>query len=151
MVRKSTAPPPVLSPATDEERLAICLFDVDRIDADVRQRVLIGRLDLGGPGRGVVRGGAFRIGVDPKDQALAFSCPLLVAATAADFIQSQFRSEGDAPARFYVFLPDRGWARAPRDVAFVIDDGEGGRSLNPAVFPSAVIEVEYVPPEYKGG
>ncbi len=76
------------------ERLALNLFDCDRIEPIVRQMMLGGKLVLE------------PIRVDPQrgdEVGVEFSCDLLTAAALCDVIRSHDRELGDRPTRVYVF------------------------------------------------
>lgn len=88
------------------ERLAVNLFDLDRMNPDVRAMLLGGKLDLAG--------GAIRVDDSRLDETgVTFSCDLLTAASICDVIRNQDRIVGDYPTRIYVFR--RAWSRLPGD------------------------------------
>src|ERR1700677_432323 len=82
-----------------KERLAISFVDFKQIDVSVRQRLLAGRLDLSRPVRVLESSG--REGFKPSP-ALAFSCPLLSAATACDLLRCEDRRQKRKPCRVYL-------------------------------------------------
>jgi hypothetical protein len=82
------------------ERLAVNLFDCDRIEPTVRQMMLGGKLKLE----------AIRVDPDRGDEVgVEFCCDLLTAAAICDVIRSHDRELGDCLTRVYVFR--RTWTK----------------------------------------
>lgn len=105
-------------------RLAINLYDLDRLLPFVRETLLGGKLDL--------KGGA--IWVDrsrPDETAVAFACSLETAGAICDVIRSHDREAGDYPTRVYVFR--RSWTKLPTDAVLTVM-ADGKCLTNPAVF-----------------
>lgn len=130
-------------PLKRRERLALNLFDLDRMDATIRQLFLGGKLDL-----------SAAIKVDSKrfdEAAVAFVCPLLTAACICDTLRYHDRQVRNHPTRVYL-QKARAWTKFPRDavLAVVVD---GKPKLNPEWFPGvpeAVAPVKDVPPPDDG-
>lgn len=118
------------------ERLAVSVFDLDRLPPDVRRQMLGGKLDL----RAVVRPDPDK----PATTALAFSCPLLEAALICDILRNNDRKLGDEPTKVYLYS-GRGWAEIGPSTVLTSTDG-GDLSLCPSVFPPLE---EPTPPKFR--
>jgi len=122
--------------AAEREMLAVSLRDLDRMAQEMRLRMLRSpdgkpRLDFSQ----AVPGGR------DDDPAVAFTCPLLTAATICDVIRSHDRQVGDPLTKVYLRSGSR-WANVYGDVLFTLVGTDGKAQLNPAVF---AVEVEKVP------
>lgn len=108
------------------EKLAINLYDLDRLPADMRGKLLGGRLDLSSP---------IRTDWDRKDSpdelALLFTCPLLTAAIVCDIIRDWDVKAGDFPTRIY--LKRKEWTRIPSHKRLTVVAGSKSH-LNPDFF-----------------
>lgn len=107
-------------------RLAINLPDLDRIQEDVFEIILGGKL-YNEP-----------IQVEPKATdgvAVEFSCPLLMAASICDTIRLHDNNAGEYPTRVYLHKgkPESPWQEIPRDTVLVYSS-KGQLVLNPKVF-----------------
>lgn len=121
------------------ERLALCLFDIDRIDPTIRSMLLGGKLETD-------RNKIVRIDPDRMDETgVLLTCDLLTAACIADTIRAHDGGAGDPPTR--VYLKRRGaWEKVPgRQALTLVVDGKP--ILNPSVFPAAGVTVR--PPAVK--
>ena len=111
---------PELNGQGDCSQLAIDLFDLDRVDPLLQERLLTGRLD----GSGIVK-------VSPKQRAVALSCPLLEAAMMCEAIRRLNRAAGDRVVRIY-FRPvgKSRWVQLPMEMVLLSRDGDGWRLHN---------------------
>lgn len=109
-----------------EPVLALNLFDLDRLDPQLRASLLGGKLDLSRP---------IRLG-KADEVAVGLVCSTLTAALAIDVIRSEDRRHGDEPTRAYIHRGD--WERLdPSAVLTVMREGKS--RLNP-IFFSRVLE-----------
>jgi len=110
----------------DKVRLAINLFDLDKISPFIRDQMgLASKLDAAG--------GAIKVDADrPDETAVAFSCDALAAACLLDVIRQHDRSAGDRPCRAYANR-GRGWTKLPAD-AVLTEARDGKLRLNPSLF-----------------
>ena len=115
------------------ERLAVNLYDLDRVAPSLRASLVAPRLDLTKP---------IDMGWDRKsddETAVVFNCDLLSAAIICDTLRSHDRAAGDSPTRVYLFK--KVWTRVASHV--VLTELVDGRcQLSPDVF---VVEVEAAP------
>jgi hypothetical protein len=121
-------PIPRRAPAT---RLAVNLFDSERIDPLTRQILLGGRVNV--DHAVLVESGGRQS--SPGDAALEFTCDLLTAACMVHAMRNMDRKAGRAPTRAYKCqtTPDR-WTKVPGDTdLIVISDNQC--ALNIEVFP----------------
>ena len=135
-VKKGVPSPTVRRTST---RLAINLFDLDRMLPMMRQTMLGGRLDL-----------KVAVWVDKDrldESAVVFTCDLLEAAALCDVIRDHDRSVGDYPTRVYL-CRESAWQRVPADAILSIVV-EGKCDLNPKHFPKDVEPAEAIPLEPK--
>lgn len=106
-------------------KLAICLYDLDRVDPTIRGALLGGKLDLSKP-----------ILTDPDrmdETAVAFRCDLLSAACIIDTIRAHDFLAGDHPTRCYLSRTGKTWTKLPGRV--VLSRAVKGKiSLSPDVF-----------------
>jgi len=119
------------------ERLAVCLFDLERVEPLMFVRLLAGRVDLD---RSLV------IRVDPSrpdETAVPTKGPVLPAATALDLLRSENRREGDQVTRVYLDK-GRGWVRLSANAVLTVSEG-GKSKLNPDIFGSQVEVVSVAP------
>jgi hypothetical protein len=116
---------PKIGQAERREKLAINLFDLDRVDPTIRQILLGGKVDLTN---------AIKMDKNRFDEAgVAFICPLLQAASICDIVRSHDRELGDFPTRVYL-MRVAAWEKLPNAaVLTLILDGK--TMLNPAIFP----------------
>lgn len=120
------------------EKLAINVFDLDRIDPDFRRKILAERLDL-----------THHIDMrfdrikEADEAAVEFTCDLLTAAIICDILRSHDREVGDFPTRLY--LKRESWSRIPSRVVLTVTE-HGKVKLNPKLFPTEVRPSELVPP-----
>lgn len=115
-----------------EERLAVNLFDLNRVEPSLFRLLFAKRLELN-------KGKAIR--VDPKvttETALPFHCSLIEAATACDILRNENRKLKEPIARVYVNR-GRGWVKLPSTVFLTLAMGESC-ILNPEVFGQAMSE-----------
>lgn len=112
------------------ERLAVNLFDLDRIDPFIREQLGLARKLVAE---------AIRIDADRSDEtAVAFGCPLEEAAATLDIIRDHDRRAGDHPTRAYLRRRAGGaWERMPANAVFSVIM-RGQLALNADVFPSFV-------------
>ena len=125
------------------EKIALNLFDLERLDPWFRQKMDLKRkLDMDRP----IKTDWDR--VETKDEvALVFTCPLLEAALTCDLIRNYNRSVGDWPVRLYI--KKKSWARVPSyRILTVLENGKA--ALNPLVFPTEIPLAEVTPPEKNG-
>jgi hypothetical protein len=120
------------------ERLAVNLYDLDRVEKSIREMLLVGK----------VKNAALRI--DPKrldETAVQFSCDLLTAACILDTLRNHDRIAGDVPTRCYILTDPKGnWRRLSSSaVLTVIEDGKV--ELSPDVFPRAIAPLK--PPTFQ--
>lgn len=122
-------PKQVVAPAleVDGVRLAVNLYDLDRVEPLVRQMLLGGKMDLS---NAVVTD---RDRID--EAAVVFACDLLTAACVCDTLRSHDRVVKDYPTRVYV-RRSTAWAKVPGHLhlAVVVKDR---CVLNPEVFGAA--------------
>jgi hypothetical protein len=108
-----------------EERLAINLDDLGRMDPEVRQRMVTWRLDLEAPARAT-----------DDEVVLVFKCPLIEAAKACDLVRSHDREVGDPETRVYRSQGGGPWNLLPPKA--VLCSTAGGKCvLSPNVFRTA--------------
>lgn len=108
----------------NDHRIAINLFDLDRLDKEVLRMLLGGKLKTSGA-----------IRTDPKrneEVAIEFSCDTLTAASICDTIRGHDRRNGIQPTRCYLMRNDV-WIRlsSATDLTIVVN---AKVLLNPAVF-----------------
>lgn len=123
------------------EKLAVNLFDLDRVDPLIRAELLGGKID--------VKAGPVRI--DPRRPDLAavgFRCDLLTAAIVCDILRSHDRELGDAPTRVYIKRAEAWEPLAGRVVLTVVVDGKC--QLSPEVFPPVLELLPVAPPAPTG-
>ena len=140
--------PPLPTPEQTEakpvtERLGINLFDLERVDTGMYQRLLAGRLDL--RKESVVRLSDSK----PDDSVVPFTCGTREAALVCDILRSENRREGDEPVRVYIFRA-KAWTRLSGQVILTLPgDPESGQKarLNPDIFPSQVMYAPLLPPK----
>ena len=112
--------------------LAVNLWDVERIPAELQPTLLAGALNLDS---------AVRLGNGPEDTGLVFTCELLKAACICDMMRSHDRQVGDKPTRVY-YNKGRGWRSVPSGATLTIvrsyRKGERGVELNPLLFTAEV-------------
>ena len=114
------------------ERLAVNLFDLDRIDPTIRSMLLGGKVDLT----------AIRVDKDRGDEvAVAFTCDLLSAACICDTLRSHDKRAGDYPTRVYLFKRTA-WSRVPGSITLATVK-DGSCTLNRTIFN---VEVELAKP-----
>ncbi len=117
------------------EQLAICLFDIDRVDPLIRQMLLGGKLEAK-----ALRMDEHR----PDETAVLFVCSLLDAATTCDIVRNHDRQHGDPPTRVWLRKsPEHSWIRQPGHAVFSVVNGNG-LELHPWTFPppAAVVAAE---------
>lgn len=105
-------------------KLAINLYDLDRLDPHIRVKLLVGRIDLLKP----IKVAKDRVEPEP---AVVFNCGLLTAASICDIIRNEDRNNGDFPTRLYIYRQD--WSRIPSHIQLTIVVG-GKIVLNPEFF-----------------
>ena len=108
-----------------KERLALNLFDIDRIDPLIGI-VMGGKLDLSK---------AIKVDPDRLDEtAVAFSCDLLTAACICDTIRTHDKAVKDYPTRVYIFRRSA-WSKVAGQghLSIVVDNK---CVLNPKIFSS---------------
>ena len=120
-----------------KERLALNVFDLDRLDPVLRARLLKGRLDLRAVRPDPDRGG---------ETAVAFSCDPLTAALICDLLRSEDRRAGDVPTRVYL-RRNKVWVRLSASDVLTEVGEDGKATLSHDLFPPE--PVEYVPPPVK--
>ena len=111
------------------EKLAVNVYDLEGIDAAIRQRVLgpqLDKLDAKNP-----------VWIDRNrddESAVIFTCDLLTAALACDILRSECRRENGPVIRLY--LKKGAWQKVPSTAILtaIINDKA---VLNPAVFGGA--------------
>ncbi len=120
-----------------KERLSLNVYDLARLDWDLRSKLLQGKLDLEN-----------LIWVDRNDEnetGILLTVPLLTAATICDIIRSEDRRNHATPTRVYMQkTPDSNWYKLWSNVLFTIVE-DGKVLLNPSVFP--YIPIALVPLE----
>lgn len=141
-----------------KERLAISLPDLDRLDPEVRKRLLKGRLDLNPIKANIPHGKSVR-----EEVFVRFSCPLLEAGKVCDVVRAEDKRAGDDPTRVYILRPpttkhpDAEWTKLPGTATFTVPDvpegvddpkimAEAEWILNPKVFPAPKEELELSAP-----
>lgn len=115
-----------------EVRLAINVFDLQRLAPAARASLLKGKMD---EQAGTVRPD----GGDVDEVGVMFRCGLLTAATVCEIVRGYDRKAGDRPARVYVRRAGR-WSRLAADAALTLQSS-AGLILNPALFPAAAAPV----------
>ncbi len=124
----STPNPHSSLPAHMQEwKLAINLYDLDRIAPTLRTKLFSGRLDLSKP----LSTAWDRTNIK-EEVAVLFTCDLLTAAIICDTVRSHDRKAGDFPTRLY--LKRKSWARIPSGVVLTALTEENKCVLNPKVF-----------------
>lgn len=125
------------------ERLAINLFDLDRINLTIRGMLLADKLDASR---------AIPMDRDRGDErAVEFSCDLLTAATVCDTIRSHDRKAGEAPTRVYLWRGS--WSKLGGSVVLTQLMGDGRCRLSPEFFasePKSAVAPEVGPVSLKG-
>lgn len=127
------------------ERLAINLFDLERIEPHVRRLLRLGEL----LGREPIRVDAER----PDEVGVEFACDLLQAACLCDVLRLGDRNGGRYPTRVYLHR-ERAWTRLPgHAVLSVVDPRDADRTgrpepvlLNPQWFAPLPAELPPPPP-----
>ena len=113
------------------EKLAVNLFDLDRVQPTIRELMLGGKLDTSQ---------AIQMDKDRMDEAgVVFSCDLLTAACICDTIRSHDRVAGLYPTRVYVCK--RSWSKVPGTVALAKVEDQVLK-LNPEVFTEEQVKIE---------
>lgn len=115
------------------ERLAVNIYDLDRVNPTLRASLVAPRLDLTKP---------VDMSWDRKsddETAVAFSCDLLSAAIICDTLRSHDRAAGDSPTRIYLFK--KSWTRVASHVVLT-EMVDRVCQLSPDVF---VVEVKAAP------
>lgn len=123
--------PTIKSKLDRPEKLAINLFDLDRIEPSLRGPLLSSRLDLNRP----IRTNWDRAASTTDEAAVVFICDLLTAAVVCDTIRSHDRKAGDFPTRLYI--QRKTWARIPSHIVLT-ELVDGKCKLNPSFFPEEV-------------
>jgi hypothetical protein len=120
------------------ERLALNLWDLERVHPQVRARIL--------PLLDIRRESAVWIDPDREDEtACPFTCALVTAAAAADLIRGMARQCGEPPPRVYLNRLGVGsWVRLAGE-AILTHLLDGRVVLSPAVFPGEVVEFRPLP------
>jgi hypothetical protein len=151
--RQPETPPAVEAAEKRKERLAVNIFDLDRLSPLVR-----GKLFRDGEGDRIDLTHAVRVGPEKDEAAVVFTCPLLTAATVCDILRSndrkfnqEIRERGlkgheERQTRVYLFR-GRSWVPVPRDVILTRQTPDKQVILNPNVFPLKPTFVEPVPLE----
>lgn len=114
-------------------RLAMNLFDSERIVPDMRAKLLSGLLDLK-----VIRVDKSR----PDETAVAFKpdLDLLYIATICDIIRDHDRDGGDYPTRVYI-KKATAWERIPADTRLThMEDGKSVLNRKLFALPPKMIE-----------
>lgn len=129
--------PPVKKLSPEQRyRLAINLFDLDKLPTELQARLLGGKLEKT----------TVPVDLDRTQTSIAvpFKCDLVTAALAIDIIRSECRRSKEAPIRAYINRGGEAWSRlAERDVLSV--KGESGWILNEEIFVDKS-PVEIAPP-----
>ena len=107
-------------------RLAINLFDMDRLPDSVREAMFRDE-----SGRPLLEPSTVRVG-DRDEVCVPFCCDTLTAAIRLDVIRSGDRSGGDQPTRAYV-MRATAWQKLPADALLTVVGGEVVE-LNPTTF-----------------
>lgn len=118
------------------ERLAVNLYDLDRLDPETKRKFFAGRLDTKHVDM------RFDRAKDGDEAAVLLTCDLLTAATICDMLRSRDREMDDSPTRLY--LKREAWSRLPSYVVLTIVK-DGKVKLNPKVFPTEVNPADIVP------
>ena len=106
------------------KRLAINLFDLDRLHSHLRSKIA-----------GMLKVAPIDVSYDRKNStecALEFSCDLLAAAMLCDVLRSHDREAGDSPIRLYL-RKSEAWTRVPEGAVLTMKIA-GRYQLNPAIF-----------------
>ena len=115
---------PTIDRVEEKERLAINLFDLDRVSPDIRPVLLGGRLQLT----------PIRMDKDrPDETGVEFTCPLLEAALIIDTLRGHDKKVGDYPTRAYI-RRGTAWTKLPGDRILTIISEEGDIRLNSLFF-----------------
>jgi hypothetical protein len=110
------------------ERLAVNLFDLDRMPERLRAAVAM-RIDP----KPIVLDGEAGLNGGPREVGLAFACPLMEAATLCDLLRQVDRDAGQRPVRLYICK--KAWSPIPDDRVLTVPDPLTKRMvLNPDVF-----------------
>lgn len=124
---------------TRKERLAVNLFDLDRIDPLIRGVLLKDRL---------VRE---PIKVDPNvidEVAVEFKGSLLSAACVCDTIRARDKEAGDHPTRVYIYR-SKAWTKLSGSVVLsevvLINEHSMECRLSPTVFPPPIADIPRIP------
>lgn len=107
--------------------LALNIHDAERMDPEMRVKMLKGRVDLGR-----VVDMRFDRTPEAKEAAVVFTCDLLSAAIIIDLLRSHDREAGDFATRAYI--KKNAWGRIPSNVVLTIKNGDQKTSLNPEIF-----------------
>ena len=102
-------------------RVAIAVSDLERLDQNVLESLLTGRLESSRP----------ILAIDTL--VFSFTCEELEAAVVCDIIRGINAKSGDQQSEVFVQISNRPWARVPRNVPLTIKVG-GRPKLNPVVF-----------------
>lgn len=110
-----------------KERLAINLFDLDRVDPTIRGILLGGKLELS-------RANVIKVDkTKPDETAVEFTCGLLSAASICDTIRSHDMQAKESVTRVYIFR-GRVWVKlGAKDLLTIVQDDSV--RLNPVIFP----------------
>lgn len=120
-----------------QERLAINLEDLHRVDQSIRAKLIGSRLDLEHPISTEFDDGR-------KGVAVPFSCDLLTAAIVCDYLRNLDRQAGDDETRIYI--KKETWSRVWAYQELTIPVGEEVY-LNPELFGCA--ELPKLPPKVR--
>lgn len=116
------------------EKLAINLYDLDRLPPEMRIKLLKGRLDLNKENIIDYEYTTTNINGEKEkrvEKGSQFTCDLLAAALVCDIIRSYDRSVGDIETRIYLNKGDGIWTKLSKNAILVVS---GGKKLNPKYF-----------------
>jgi hypothetical protein len=122
---------------TQRYRLAVNLFDLDRVDAMIRSMMLQGKL------------ASSPVHIVPyklDETGVEFTCELLMAASICDILRSHDRQLGDYPTRLYIHK-GKAWSKLSGSAILTLVK-DGVCILNPYVFRRERTEEQIVPAEY---
>lgn len=133
---KLKAPKPAAPRDSRDERLAVNISDLERLDGATLARMTMnnGASRIDWNAKVDLRDGDAR----SEEVAVEFCCPLFEAALILDAMRELDRRADERPTRVYV--KRRSWSKVSGPTPLTVPDGAGGFMLNPEVFPPVVTD-----------
>jgi len=127
-------------PIIDDTRykLALNLFDTDRMAPELRSKLLAGKVNL----KETVNVDLDRV---QTSVAIVFTCDLLTAALVIDIVRSEDRKVNGPLTRAYINRGGTAWSRLPNNVVLTVAEAGKPTRLNPQIFAEKEEEVVLLP------